>query len=148
MVRLMCWFVHKHLDFREPELVAVADMLGVQLELEPEPQPPDAEGGGPPVVAAGSLKKTPGHLSQPPSPYRFATFPDEEMAAQIGSRSIMLRGILEVWGEGTTYRTTWHVVDDNCRGHSLCTQVSPLVLNHQAGARASSSIARVHRRGR
>ena len=103
MVRLMCWFVHKHLDFREPELVAVADMLGVQLELEPEPQPPDAEGGGPPVVAAGSLKKTPGHLSQPPSPYRFATFPDEEMAAQIGSRSIMLRGILEVWGEGTTY---------------------------------------------
>ena len=104
MVRLMCWFVHKHLDFREPELLSVADMHGVQLQLEPEPQlQPDGGDVSPPPLSGGALKKTPGHLHRPPCPYRFAEFPGEEVATRIGMRVILLRGLLEVWGEGASY---------------------------------------------
>jgi tRNA (guanine10-N2)-methyltransferase len=83
-MRLMCWFVHKHLEFHEPELISIADMYGEKLALEPEPE----------LVAK---------VPAPPSPYRFADFADEDTAVKIGSRSVLLRGVLEVWGEGATY---------------------------------------------
>lgn len=37
--RYMCYFLHRLMEFREPELRALADMYGIQqLEIEPIPQ--------------------------------------------------------------------------------------------------------------
>ena len=97
-MRLLCWFVHKHLEFREPELRALCEMNGVPLELappvEPEPEPePDAASAA--VRGSGALP--------PDGVLRLADFPDEATAARIGSRAILLRAVLEVWGCGSTY---------------------------------------------
>ena len=96
MVRLLCWFAHKHLEFREPELRSLAAMHGVDLSLEPvhpepepEPQPQPAPPQQPPPLGS--------------SPFWLAEFPDEESAARIGRRAILLRAVLEVWGAGETY---------------------------------------------
>ena len=84
MVRLLCWFVHKHLEFREPELRALCEMHGVPLqlappvELEPEPEP---DAGAPPQ-SRGTATALP-----PDSVLRLADFPDEDTAARIGSRA-------------------------------------------------------------
>jgi tRNA (guanine10-N2)-methyltransferase len=100
MVRLLCWFVHKHLEFREPELRALCEMHGVPLqlappvELEPEPEP---DAGAPPQ-SRGTATALP-----PDSVLRLADFPDEDTAARIGSRAVLLRSVLEIWGCGTTY---------------------------------------------
>ena len=100
MVRLLCWFVHKHLEFREPELRALCEMHGVPLQLAPpvdlEPEPePDA--GAPPQSRAAAT------ALPPDSVLRLADFPDEDTAARIGSRAVLLRSVLEIWGCGTTY---------------------------------------------
>ena len=96
MVRLLCWFAHKHLEFREPELRSLAAMHGVDLSLEPVHPEPEPEPQPQPAPA------------QPPrplgsSPFWLAEFPDEESAARIGRRAILLRAVLEVWGAGETY---------------------------------------------
>ena len=99
MVRLLCWFVHKHLEFREPELRALCEMHGVRLqlappvELAPEPEPDAAAASQ--SCAAAALP--------PDSVLRLADFPDEATAVHIGSRAVLLRSVLEIWGCGSTY---------------------------------------------
>lgn len=101
MVRLLCWFVHKHLEFREAELRSLCDLHGVQLQLrppaalEPEPEPDAAE-------AAPSLDQDVAALPAD-CVLRLADFPDEATAVRIGSRAVLMRSILEIWGCGSTY---------------------------------------------
>jgi tRNA (guanine10-N2)-methyltransferase len=89
-VRLLCWMVHKHLDFREAELSAVAELHGVRQLLPPPPSPGQQREGKDDDAGATS-------------PFLFADFPDEATAVRIASRVILMRGLLEVWGEGATY---------------------------------------------
>jgi hypothetical protein len=66
--RYLCYFVHRLLDFRIPELIALAEMYGVEgLQWEP------------PVG---------GHKV---SPFWYVRLPSEHMAQQIVGRSVLIR---------------------------------------------------------
>mmetsp|Transcript_24031 Transcript_24031/g.33078 ORF Transcript_24031/g.33078 Transcript_24031/m.33078 type:complete len:476 (+) Transcript_24031:158-1585(+) len=76
----LCYFMHRHLGFRREEVQALADAFGCGSELE----------WGLP------------HGGSPDSPFWYINLPSEEHARQIASRSCLVKGIYEVWGEGAT----------------------------------------------
>ncbi|BBN04731.1 tRNA (guanine10-N2)-methyltransferase [Marchantia polymorpha subsp. ruderalis] len=78
----LCYFLHRLLDYRKPEIESLAKLfLGENAELK--------------------WKQSPHHHED--SPFYFIDLPSEDVARQIASRSVLLKGFFEVWGEGRTY---------------------------------------------
>ncbi|KAL3693576.1 hypothetical protein R1sor_007227 [Riccia sorocarpa] len=78
----LCYFLHRLLDYRIPEVESLARLfLGEKVDLK--------------------WRQSPYH--HPDSPFYFIDLPSEDIARKIASRSVLLKGIFEVWGEGRTY---------------------------------------------
>lgn len=67
--RLLCYFAHRLLDFRVPEINALAELAGCQME-EVKWEPP----------TAGEL-----------SPLWYVTLPSHAVAVQIAQRAVLLK---------------------------------------------------------
>ncbi|KAF8068156.1 Tr1 [Scenedesmus sp. PABB004] len=81
-VRYCCYFLHRLLDFRLPELHALADLAGVPAPLAVEP----------PAAGADSV-----------SPFWYVTLPGDDAARRIVERAVLIRAMLELWGEGGSF---------------------------------------------
>lgn len=77
----LCVFFHRLLDYRKPEVESLAYLFGVNDALE---------------------WKLPKH-HHPDSPFHFVNLPSEDIARSIANRSILVKGMYEVWGEGSSY---------------------------------------------
>ncbi|KAJ9141460.1 hypothetical protein P3X46_031997 [Hevea brasiliensis] len=77
----LCVFFHRLLDYRKPEVESLAELFGVSESLE---------------------WRLPQH-HHPDSPFHFVNLPNEEAALNIANRSILVKGIYELWGEGSNY---------------------------------------------
>ncbi|KAK4801352.1 hypothetical protein SAY86_021839 [Trapa natans] len=83
----LCVFYHRLLDYRKPEVESLAELFGAfhdhkegrHLEWK---QPED---------------------HHPDSPFHFVNLSSEQVARDIASRSILVKGIYELWGEGPTF---------------------------------------------
>ncbi|GBF97951.1 hypothetical protein Rsub_10624 [Raphidocelis subcapitata] len=76
-VRYLCYFAHTLLDFRVAEFEALAAMAG---------------------AAPGEVVWEPPR--NPDSPFRFVTLPSRRIARHVAFRAVLLRALIEVWGEG------------------------------------------------
>ncbi|OVA20948.1 putative RNA methylase domain [Macleaya cordata] len=84
----LCVFFHRLLDYRRAEVEALADLFGAFQEEE--------DGNH-------SLEwKLPEH-HHPDCPFHFVNLPSEQIASNIAKRSILVKGIYELWGEGSSY---------------------------------------------
>ncbi|XP_060175856.1 uncharacterized protein LOC132606399 [Lycium barbarum] len=85
----LCVFYHRLLDYRKPEVESLADLFGAFSE---------DNGSG-----CNSLEwKLPEH-HHPDSPFHFVNLPSEEIARNVANRSILVKGIFELWGEGSSF---------------------------------------------
>ncbi|ERN19925.1 hypothetical protein AMTRI_Chr11g100690 [Amborella trichopoda] len=90
----LCVFYHRLLDFRRPEVEALAELL---LKTDS-----NQEGGG----SHGSQFLVEWRLPEnhhPDSPFHFVSLPSEDIARKIAQRSLLVKGIYELWGEGSCY---------------------------------------------
>ncbi|KAF4350754.1 uncharacterized protein LOC115720686 [Cannabis sativa] len=87
----LCVFFHRLLDYRKPEVESLAHLFGAFDEDEQSP------------FGYCTLEwKLPKH-HHPDSPFHIVNLPSEEIASQIANRSILVRGMYELWGEGDSY---------------------------------------------
>ncbi|XP_048727782.2 tRNA (guanine(10)-N2)-methyltransferase homolog [Ostrea edulis] len=77
--KYLLYFANHHVDFRISELVALAEMFGINLSKE-------------------SLKH---HNKE--CPFLKLTLPSETEAKQLASRSVLIRSVIELWGHGNTH---------------------------------------------
>ncbi|KAJ4835828.1 hypothetical protein Tsubulata_033033 [Turnera subulata] len=77
----LCVFFHRLLDYRKPEVESLAQLFGVEESIE---------------------WKLPIH-HHPDSPFHFVNLPSEDVARSIANRSILVKGMYELWGEGSSY---------------------------------------------
>mmetsp|Transcript_41008 Transcript_41008/g.68660 ORF Transcript_41008/g.68660 Transcript_41008/m.68660 type:complete len:488 (-) Transcript_41008:449-1912(-) len=77
----LCYFLHRHLDFRREEAQALADTAGCGDLIE---------------------WKLP-HGGSPDSPFWYINVPNEDFAKKLVASSILIKGLYEVWGEGDTF---------------------------------------------
>ncbi|KAG5581010.1 hypothetical protein H5410_051637 [Solanum commersonii] len=84
----LCVFYHRLLDYRKPEVESLADLFSKGLTD---------------LQCNGSLEwKLPKH-HHPDSPFHFVNLPSEEIARSVANRSILVKGIFELWGEGSNF---------------------------------------------
>ncbi|CAH9074685.1 unnamed protein product [Cuscuta epithymum] len=81
----LCVFYHRLLDFRKPEVESLAELFGAFNS-----QPRNIEW------------RLPEHY-HPDSPFHFVSLPSEEIARNVANRSILVKGMYELWGEGSNY---------------------------------------------
>ncbi|XP_052194151.1 uncharacterized protein LOC127802402 [Diospyros lotus] len=90
----LCVFYHRLLDYRKPEVESLAELFGAFDRS-------DGESNG--HRQNESLQwRLPQH-HHPDSPFHFVNLPSEDVARNIANRSILVKGIYELWGEGSTY---------------------------------------------
>ncbi|GMH33774.1 hypothetical protein BSKO_01608 [Bryopsis sp. KO-2023] len=77
----LCYFLHRWLDFRIPDVESAAELAGCGSEL------------------AWSLP----YGGNYQSPFWYVHLPSAEAAEQVAKRTLMARGFFEVWGEGETW---------------------------------------------
>eukprot|EP00271_Cylindrocystis_brebissonii_P008870 TRINITY_DN23399_c0_g1_i1.p1 TRINITY_DN23399_c0_g1~~TRINITY_DN23399_c0_g1_i1.p1 ORF type:complete len:512 (+),score=78.13 TRINITY_DN23399_c0_g1_i1:226-1761(+) len=94
-MRFLCYFMHRHLDYRRAEVEALAQLAGCHVGQEDEG--PDNE--RPP---RGLKWWLPPGGQHPDSPFHYVDLPSEKEARFIAGRSMLLKGIYEVWGDGAT----------------------------------------------
>lgn len=87
----LCVFYHRLLDYRRPEVEALAELFGAFGDDDP---------GAP---KHHNLEWNLPEEYHPDSPFHFVSLPSEDIARSIASRSILVKGIYDVWGEGTSY---------------------------------------------
>ncbi|VAH52423.1 unnamed protein product [Triticum turgidum subsp. durum] len=81
----LCVFYHRLLDYRRPEVQSLAELFG-----------------GPGSGDAVEWRMPENHHED--SPFHLVRLPgDERLAAQIANRSLLVKGIYELWGQGATY---------------------------------------------
>ncbi|KAK8316847.1 hypothetical protein V6Z12_A13G070600 [Gossypium hirsutum] len=85
----LCVFYHRLLDYRKPEVESLADLFGA---FEDKRRPGNR-------VLQWRL---PQH-HHPDSPFYFVDLPSEDVAKNVANRSILVKGIYELWGEGGSY---------------------------------------------
>ncbi|KAK0591191.1 hypothetical protein LWI29_036708 [Acer saccharum] len=78
----LCMFFHRLLDYRKAEVESLAELFG--------------------YVGDALEWQLPQH-HHPDSPFHFVNLPSEDLARTIANRSILVKGIYEVWGEGGSY---------------------------------------------
>lgn len=94
----LCVFYHRLLDYRKPEFESLADLFGAfDEEAEPEGK---------------SLEWRLPENHHPDSPFHFVNLPSEELARQIANRSILVKGIYELWGEGSSFEELEEAIKD------------------------------------
>ncbi|WVZ23610.1 hypothetical protein V8G54_002154 [Vigna mungo] len=86
----LCVFFHRLLDYRKPEVESLAQLFGA---IE-DPQNDD--------VPFQLQWKLPPHYHTD-SPFHFVNLPSEQLAHDIAKRSILVKGMYELWGEGSSY---------------------------------------------
>ena len=67
MRRYLCYFLHRFLDYRAPELHSLAVMHGIPVQLEPPKLEPDV------------------------SPFYYCRLPSDEAARRIAERSMLVK---------------------------------------------------------
>eukprot|EP01018_Ginkgo_biloba_P019233 Gb_06194 [translate_table: standard] len=77
----LCYFFHRLLDYRRPEVEALAKLFGVGEQLQ--------------------WKLPQNH--HPDSPFHFIWLPSEQIATNIANRSILVKRMFELWGQGNSY---------------------------------------------
>mmetsp|Transcript_24229 Transcript_24229/g.67365 ORF Transcript_24229/g.67365 Transcript_24229/m.67365 type:complete len:471 (+) Transcript_24229:348-1760(+) len=85
-MKLLCHLCHRLLDFRQSEVESVAELMGCEEAGFPGGVAWDLPFGG-----------------HPESPFWYTELPDEQTAAKIASRAVLVKGFYEVWGEGATW---------------------------------------------
>ncbi|MED6147882.1 hypothetical protein PIB30_048063 [Stylosanthes scabra] len=86
----LCVFYHRLLDYRKPEVESLAHLFGAfQGEQNGD-------------VPSQLQWKLPLH-HHPDSPFHFVNLPSEQLARSIANRSILVKGMYELWGEGSSY---------------------------------------------
>ncbi|XP_015584030.3 tRNA (guanine(10)-N2)-methyltransferase homolog [Ricinus communis] len=78
----LCVFYHRLLDYRKPEVESLSQLFG---------------------VSESSLEWKLPQYHHPDSPFHFVNLPNEDIARNIANRSILVKGMYEVWGEGSDY---------------------------------------------
>lgn len=92
----LCVFYHRLLDFRKPEVESLAELFGAFSKEEP------TNNGDLKSFGSNSLEwKLPEH-HHPDSPFHLVNLPSEEIARNVANRSILVKGIFELWGEGSS----------------------------------------------
>ncbi|XP_042481323.1 tRNA (guanine(10)-N2)-methyltransferase homolog [Macadamia integrifolia] len=86
----LCVFYHRLLDYRRPEVEALAELFGAFRE----------NGNDSPSC---SLEWKLPESHHPDSPFHLVNLPSEDIARSIANRSILVKGIYELWGEGSSY---------------------------------------------
>ena len=74
----LCYFLHRLLDFRAPELVSLASMAGIRLQLVPPDLRPDV------------------------NPLWRCRLPSDDAVRRLAQRSMLVKGFFEVYAEGAT----------------------------------------------
>ncbi|XP_048135379.1 tRNA (guanine(10)-N2)-methyltransferase homolog isoform X2 [Rhodamnia argentea] len=96
----LCVFYHRLLDYRKPEVESLALMFGAF----------DSDDGG--QDGGEHLEwRLPEH-HHPDSPFHFVDLPSEDVARDIANRSILVKGIYELWGEGNNYEELEDAIKD------------------------------------
>ncbi|WVZ75032.1 hypothetical protein U9M48_023128 [Paspalum notatum var. saurae] len=81
----LCVFYHRLLDFRRPEVESLAELFA-----------------GPGAGESVEWRMPENHHVD--SPFHLVRLPgDERLASQVANRSLLVKGIYELWGHGTTY---------------------------------------------
>lgn len=94
----LCVFFHRLLDYRKPEVEALAELFGA-FEQQEEGDANNGENHNP----SHSLQwKLPADF-HPDCPFHFVNLPSEDFARKIANRSILVKGMYELWGEGSSY---------------------------------------------
>ncbi|KAJ8767843.1 hypothetical protein K2173_020783 [Erythroxylum novogranatense] len=79
----LCVFYHRLLDYRKPEVESLAELYGgLQMSTVEWKLPQD---------------------HHPDSPFHFVNLPSEDVARSIANRSILVKGMYELWGQGNSY---------------------------------------------
>ena len=79
-VEVMCHFLHRYLDFRLPEMDAIAERVGLEGQLQ--------------------WRLPDGDVAD--SPFWRLRLPSFDAAAQLARHSLLCKAMLDVWGEGET----------------------------------------------
>ncbi|CAM6108617.1 unnamed protein product [Calypogeia fissa] len=79
----LCYFLHRLLDYRLPEVESLAKVFSGKDCFEVR------------------WKQSSDH--HPDSPFYYVWLPSDDVAQKIASRSVLVKGIFEIWGEGNTY---------------------------------------------
>lgn len=100
--RYLCYFLHRHLEFRLPEVESLA-RLAAEWQGGAAASSSGASGscsGGSPSPAVVWEKP---FGDRPESPFWYAHLPSEEAARAVAARSVLAKAFIEVWGEGETF---------------------------------------------
>ncbi|KAK4747603.1 hypothetical protein SAY87_014189 [Trapa incisa] len=92
----LCVFYHRLLDYRKPEVESLAELFGA---FDDEKK-----------VRHLEWKLPEDH--HPDSPFHFVNLPSEQVARDIANRSILVKGIYELWGEGPTFEELEAAIKD------------------------------------
>ncbi|CAI0375706.1 unnamed protein product [Linum tenue] len=79
----LCVFFHRLLDYRRPEVEALAELFQPNKSNEP-------------------LKWRVPEDHHPDSPFHFVNLSSDDVARDIANRSLLVKGMYELWGEGST----------------------------------------------
>jgi len=79
-VEVLCFLVHRYLDFRRPEIDSIVEYLGLEGQV--------------------SWRLPDGGCED--SPFWRLRLPSLDDAGRIASRSLLCKAMLDVWGEGET----------------------------------------------
>ncbi|MQL85975.1 hypothetical protein Taro_018500 [Colocasia esculenta] len=88
----LCVFFHRLLDYRRPEVESLAELFGAF----------DQGGGGNGCAERHLEWKLPENHHMD-SPFHFVSLPSEEIARKIANRSLLVKGIYELWGKGSSH---------------------------------------------
>ncbi|KAJ1402284.1 tRNA guanosine-2-O-methyltransferase, TRM11 [Sesbania bispinosa] len=86
----LCVFYHRLLDYRKPEVESLAQLFRDFGDSSNDDVPSQLQW------------KLPLH-HHPDSPFHFVNLPSEQVARTIANRSILVKGMYELWGEGGSY---------------------------------------------
>ncbi|KAG1369992.1 tRNA (guanine(10)-N2)-methyltransferase [Cocos nucifera] len=98
----LCVFYHRLLDYRRPEVESLAELFGAFGAAG------EGEGGPPPRSLEWRLPEN-HHID---SPFHFVSLPSEEIARNIAKRSILVKGMYELWGQGSSYEELEKAIRD------------------------------------
>ncbi|KAI9071479.1 hypothetical protein K1719_046556 [Acacia pycnantha] len=90
----LCVFYHRLLDYRKPEVESLAELFGAFGENQNDDEFCSQN--------KSLLWRLPLHHHQD-SPFHFVDLPSEDVARNIANRSILVKGMYELWGEGDNY---------------------------------------------
>lgn len=128
----LCVFYHRLLDYRKPEFESLADLFGAF---------PDSDDHN------KSLEwRLPQH-HHPDSPFHFVNLPSEHIARDIANRSILVKGLYEIWGEGSSYEELEQAIKSYPDEHKLpyLTSESTFKINVDSFGKANSFTEQSHR---